>query len=85
MKSRKQKKEKYHPAVNVALLEAADAEAAAKEAKEKAEATSEKPIDNMGVDTNEQEEHIESANKIEKIIFKIQGLYDKINKIYTKF
>ncbi len=83
----KQKKEKYHPAVNVALLEAADAENAAKEAKEtaeKADATIEKPIENKVNDFAEPESTKESENKIEKIIFKIQGLYDKINKIISK-
>lgn len=83
-KKEKQNKEKYHPAVNIALLEAADAEAAAKEAKEAAEEreiSSEKPKVNTDASVMIHEDAVESGNKIEKIIFKIQGLYDKINKI----
>ncbi len=83
-KPKKEKKEKYHPAVNVALLEAADAEAAAKEAKEevkKVDISSEKVKENADKEVVEQVDTPESGNKIEKIIFKIQGLYDKINKI----
>lgn len=83
-KKEKQNKEKYHPAVNVALLEAADAEAAAKEAKEAAERkdiSKENPKTDTGVKARSQEDAEESGNKIEKIIFKIKGLYDKINKI----
>lgn len=86
-KKEKPKKEKYHPAVNVALLEAADAEAAAKEAREAAETEKvslEKTKDNIKTETMVNEEISESGNKIEKIIFKIKGIYDKINKIIAK-
>ena len=83
-KKEKPKKEKYHPAVNVALLEAADAEAAAKEAKEAAEKAAEIKTANSVNDCEQPDNAKESENKIEKIIFKIQGIYDKINKIIAK-
>lgn len=83
-KKEKPKKEKYHPAVNVALLEAADAEAAAKEAKEAAEKAAEIKTANSVNDCERPDNAKESENKIEKIIFKIQGIYDKINKIIAK-
>ncbi len=79
-KQEKQKKEKYHPAVNNALLETADAEAAVKEEKDVV-VQNEKTNEETNKENGESVETSESGNKIEKIIFKIQGLYDKINKI----
>lgn len=84
LKKEKQKKEKYRPEVNDALLEAADAENKAIEAKNKDEmsdASKEEAKVNGASDMMEQTEENEAGDKIEKIIFKIQGLYDKINKI----
>ncbi len=76
-KEKKRKKEKYHPAVNSALLDAAEAEEKEKEVKE----AGNKDMAEAQQAIKEQQEPEETENKIEKIIFKIQGLYDKINHI----
>ena len=88
-KKEKQKKEKYHPAINSALLDVADGEVSARDTVVKEqEKTAEnpctstgKPIENQGNEYSEPNDTTESEDKIEKIIFKIQALYDKINKI----
>lgn len=84
------KKEKYHPAVNVALLEAADAEAAQKEVQQKAEekVSEERIADQHKAEQIEEEkasaEKLSFEEKIEKILFKISQLYDKIINIMDK-
>lgn len=86
-KSKKEpkKKEKYHPTVNVALLEAADAEAAQKEVRQK---SIEKVADQHTPEQIEEEnvsvEKLSFEEKIEKILFKISQLYDKIINIMDK-
>lgn len=85
VKKEPKKKEKYHPAVNIALLEAADAEAAEKEARQKAE---EKKAETKEPEKKEEEnasaEKLSFEEKIEKILFKISNLYDKIMDIMDK-
>lgn len=73
------KKEKYHPAVNNALLEAADAEVAQKSAQQSA-------VENIVQDAeaDDSPEKLSFKEKIEKILFKITELYDKINNIMDK-
>lgn len=80
-KEKRRKKEKYHPAVNSALLDAAEAEKKEKEVKEAGNVNRPKDMAEAQQAIKEQQEPEETENKIEKIIFKIQGLYDKINHI----
>ena len=85
VKKEPKKKEKYHPAVNIALLEAADAEAAEKEAKLKEEEKkTEQKVPEKKEEENASAEKLSFKEKIEKIIFKISNLYDKIMDIMDK-
>ena len=85
VKKEPKKKEKYHPAVNIALLEAADAEAAEKEAKLKLE---DKNVEQKAREEFDEKdpvaEKLSFEEKIEKILFKISNLYDKIMDIMDK-
>ena len=84
-KNEKEKKEKYHPAMNIALLEAADAEAVRDEKLKNGEvpkaeqSNADKDIDEAGAD-----EKLTFEEKIEKILFKITTLYDKIISVMDK-
>lgn len=85
-KKRKQKKEeKYHPAVNTVLLEAADKEAAQAQALQKVE---ENAFDTNGTDTVADEimpdKKLTFEEKIENILFKITTIYDKIISVMDK-
>ncbi len=84
-KKEPKKKEKYHPAVNIALLEAADAEAAQKEAQQKPD--EKLPEQNKAEQIEEENASVGNLSfeeKIEKILFKISHLYDKIINIKDK-
>lgn len=85
---KKPKKEKYHPAINSALLEAAEAEEAAKTEKEKHSVVGVDKRENTNTEKNEADsesgQNNNLTNKFEKIVFKIQSIYDKINKIINQ-
>ncbi|MBR6665025.1 MAG: hypothetical protein IKL22_04815 [Lachnospiraceae bacterium] len=84
-KKEKVKKEKYHPAVNIALLEAADAEAARAEALKNGEAPkSDASVPEKITDEEGSDKKLTFEEKIEKILFKITTLYDKITNVMDK-
>lgn len=90
-KKRKQKKEeKYHPAVNIALLEAADKEGAEKEAALKKDLQKSEEIKDDANHKDVEEDEIKSdkkltlEEKVENILFKITTLYDKIISVMDK-
>lgn len=91
IKEKKKKKEKYHPAINSALLEAAEAEEAAKNneiigqaesvsIEEESIVSENGNIKEMSQDDGEkiQENKATFEEKNKGIIFKIQSIYDKI-------
>lgn len=78
------KKEKYHPAVNLELLEAADAEATEKEAKLKPVEKKEEQKVVEKIEECPATEKLSFEEKIEKILFKISNIYDKIMNIMDK-
>ncbi|MBR4086126.1 MAG: hypothetical protein IKK33_17805 [Lachnospiraceae bacterium] len=77
-KIKKKKKEKYHPTINSDLLELSKAEKMNNEAVDRDDIIQEPDNNRLNDDVLETANNSFSENKIEKIMFKIQELYDKI-------
>lgn len=82
-KKKKERKEKYHPAINSALLEAAEAENKGRNEEKTAEVKYDFVMNDSSLneDISDYDNGCVTKNKIDKIIFKIRELYDKITDV----